>query len=180
MCTVRSLIIALYFLSIAVISCDDLSDPENGKVTIFGRIAVYSCDDPHALRGEPRRICVEGVWTGLAPTCEQPPLRFELNGTVYANGSVIQASDIGSSEKCLRCITDKTDCCGRPNRAGQYFYSDDSQVRTQGAGDPLYRGRGVQHICLHRRGTGSIPLGTYRCNIPDSNDEDQNLFITIN
>ena len=162
-----------------VVSCSSLSDPENGQVVIMGVVGAYSCSDPYKIQGEPRRSCVEGVWTGVAPTCEPPPLRFELKGTVYANGSMIQASEIGNSEECLRCITDKADCC-RSNRAGQYFYPDGSQIRIQGAGDPLYRGRGEQHICLHRRGTDSIPFGTYRCNIPDSNDEDQNLFITIN
>ena len=149
--------------------------------TTFGHAAIYSCNPGYTIVGATTtRVCnFNGRWTGVAPTCEPPPLRFELNGTVYANGSMIQASEIGNSEECLRCITDKTDCCGRPNRAGQYVYPDGSQVRTQGAGDPLYRGRGVQHICLHRRGTDSIPLGTYCCNIPDSNGVNQKIYITI-
>ena len=85
--------------------------------TTFGHAATYSCNPGYTIVGATTTRVCNGTWTGVAPTCEPPPLRFELNGTVYANGSMIQASEIGNGEECLRCITDKTDCCGRPNRA---------------------------------------------------------------
>lgn len=58
-----------------VILCDELSDPENGRVTLSGRtpnsVANYSCNEGFVLVGpSSRRVCEDtGLWTGAEPEC---------------------------------------------------------------------------------------------------------------
>lgn len=58
--------------------CGDLSDPENGQVTLSSTIyqsqAVYSCNDGYELSqtGSVQRICrASGVWSSFAPQCNR-------------------------------------------------------------------------------------------------------------
>ena len=65
-----------YSISI-VISCELLTDPEQGSVVITGGEGIlpgseaqYSCEDQHSLVGNEMRVCEEnGNWTGVAPFC---------------------------------------------------------------------------------------------------------------
>ena len=63
------------FLSCIAIECPDLSDPENGTVTvasnIFGSLAVYRCSEGFGLVGKSIRQCqADGSWSEQEPTCE--------------------------------------------------------------------------------------------------------------
>lgn len=161
-------------------TCNSLSNPQNGRVIVTGGVALYVCNDAHNLQGNATRICINGQWSGVEPTCVQQPLRFELNGVAYPDGSRIRASDIGAGENCLRCITDKTDCCGTlGSRAGEFYKPDGSRVPTNSAGDILYRNRGSQYICLNKRQPGTVDEGEYRCEIPDASGTLRSLHITI-
>lgn len=125
---------------------------------------------------------VANITTSQPPTpVVLPAFKFVLSGTVYDNGSAIQASDIGEGPSCLKCTTNNTNCCGtRPNRAGEFFKPDGTRVGIEVAGESVYRNRGDQHVCLNRRGEESIDLGIYCCEIPDSSGVSQNLCITVN
>ena len=79
----------------------------------------------------------------------------------------------------MLCVTDG-DCCNPPNRAGEFYYPDNSLVRTQGTGDNLYRNRGDGMIRLNRRNGATSPTGTYKCAIPDSSGVIQEVFINLN
>ncbi len=37
----------------------------------YGTVATYDCN-PLTIMGEPTRTCVNGVWSGIAPTCGGP------------------------------------------------------------------------------------------------------------
>ena len=104
---------------------------------------------------------------------------FQLNGQFYASGSSLSLSSIGEGESALLCMTDGT-CCTPPNRAGEFYYPDNTLVRTRGTGDDLYRDRGEQMIRLHRRNSATSPIGTYKCEIPDSSGDTQEIFVTLN
>ena len=79
----------------------------------------------------------------------------------------------------MLCVTDGT-CCTPPNRAGEFYYPDGSLVLTEGSGDDLYRNRGAGMIRLNRRNGATSPTGSYKCAIPDSSGDIQEVFITLN
>ena len=59
-----------------IVTCDDLSDPDNGVVDqpsdAVGSTATYSCDEEYELNGEATRTCQDnGEWSGEEPTCER-------------------------------------------------------------------------------------------------------------
>ena len=58
---------------LTVVDCDDLMDPDNGKVsfsTHYNALANYSCKTGHTLSGDEERRCLEsGEWSGEPPTC---------------------------------------------------------------------------------------------------------------
>lgn len=103
---------------------------------------------------------------------------FQLNGQFYASGSTLSLSSIGEGDSALLCTTDAP-CCRPPNRAGEFYYPGNSPVRTEGTGDNLYRNRGDGMIRLNRRNGATSPTGTYKCEIPDSSELAQEIFITL-
>lgn len=52
--------------------CPELSDPENGKVFVFDKSAVYTCNTGYTLVGSPLLQCVSEQWIGQPPTCVLP------------------------------------------------------------------------------------------------------------
>ena len=57
------------------ISCEPLSDPANGMVTIVSNsthlVAEYECNAGYHLMGDAIRICdCNGQWSGSDETCE--------------------------------------------------------------------------------------------------------------
>ncbi len=105
---------------------------------------------------------------------------FELNGEVYKNNSFVRISDIGEDDEALLCKTDKVECCGTiPNRFGEFYFPDGVRVPIKRDGQQFYRNRGEQQIRLNRRRGIMSPTGVYRCEIPDSNNVLQKVFVTV-
>lgn len=55
--------------------CEDLLDPENGRVdtsggTTEGSVATYTCNEGYNLKGESSRTCTTSGWSGKEPSCE--------------------------------------------------------------------------------------------------------------
>ena len=112
-------------------------------------------------------LCVIGVY-------------FELNGNLYLNNSTVVLSEIGEGEKALLCKTGKKDCCGAvPNRFGQFYVPGGGQVPISKQQQGFYRNRGDQSVGLNRREGVTSPTGTYRCEIPDADDEMVKIYITL-
>ena len=57
--------------SFFVLVCPNLRGPGNGAVQVSGIVATYSCNSGYDLRGNRRRICSNGVWSGSEPSCER-------------------------------------------------------------------------------------------------------------
>ena len=127
----------------------------------------------HAPKVRSANFCVAVIYPYF------PVVGFQLNGQFHASGSSLSLSSIGEGEGALLCVTDGT-CCTPPNRAGEFYYPDNTPVHTEGSGDDLYRDRGEQMIRLHRRNGATSPTGTYKCEIPDSSGDSQEIFITLN
>ena len=49
--------------------CPPLDDPDNGVVDITDDVATYSCAPNYRLVGDAMRTCVDGEWSGDAPSC---------------------------------------------------------------------------------------------------------------
>ena len=104
---------------------------------------------------------------------------FSLNGTIYQNNSVVALENIGEGDDALRCITDQRNCCRPPyTRAiGNWFFPDGSRVPSSGSMWDFYRTRGASVVLLHRRRGGED--GIYRCELPDSLNVIQTIFIGV-
>ena len=105
---------------------------------------------------------------------------FELKGSVYLNNSAIPLADIGEGKNALFCKTDKNNCCGmRPNRFGEFYYPNGVRVPISSHRHGFYRNRGDQLIRLNRRRRITSPKGTFRCEIPNSDDVMVKIYITL-
>ncbi len=61
--------------------CPKLANLTNGEVTVayngangscrYGGVATYSCEYGYKLKGDKRRTCSYGVWSGSEPCCEK-------------------------------------------------------------------------------------------------------------
>ena len=68
-------VLTLHFNSVAVVECSELTDPENGAVSVtnttFASTATYSCNDGYSLVGVTTRTCqASASWSGSKPSCE--------------------------------------------------------------------------------------------------------------
>ena len=112
----------------------------------------------------------------------EPSLKFLLRNQTYLNNSTVAINDIGEGDNALLCVTDKPDCCKPPNGTivqGEFYYPNNSSVRTRAGGDSLYRNRGPQVVRLNRRNNVLSPTGIYRCEIPDSSGRIRNIYINV-
>ena len=72
----KSLVAYLIFLTIKVVNCGSLTNPDNGQVdtfvgTTFGSTATYTCDTGYTLSGSQTRTCgADGLWTSSEPFCQ--------------------------------------------------------------------------------------------------------------
>ena len=107
-------------------------------------------------------------------------IHFQLREVNYGNNSIVNITDIGSSNnESLLCITDKTDCCENPNRMGEWYFPDMSMVRVNGSGDSFFRDRGPSVVRLHRRHNVMMPTGDFYCEVPDANGVNQRIYIRV-
>ena len=108
---------------------------------------------------------------------------LSLNGTVYANNSVIPITEIGNTSNTgLQCITDRRPCCASPsNRAGEWYFPDETTVPILSGATSFYRTRGDDGtVNLNRLNTNVImPIGLFCCVVPDALDDKQILCINI-
>ena len=110
-------------------------------------------------------------------------VKFSLRGTYYGNNTLVRMEDIGENSEALICSTDLRPCCGSiPNRYGEWYYPNSSNVRTYNSGDTLYRNRlDDGTVRLHRRSGTTLPNanGRYKCTIPNQQGDDVDIVVTI-
>ena len=86
--------------------------------------------------------------------------------------------DIGEGDDALLCRTNSADCCQSPNigsgsASGNWYFPNGTRV----ANHQFYRTRGNMTVLLNRRGGGEE--GMYRCEIPDSTNVIQTIYIGV-
>ena len=107
-------------------------------------------------------------------------LQFQIRETNLTNNSYILFSNISREYDALKCITDNVNCCNDSD-AGNWRDERGRAVH-QGADGAtcLYVTRGQGVISLNRR-SGCTPgtSGLWRCDIPDSSEVRESIYIYI-
>ena len=91
--------------------------------------------------------------------------------------------NIGEKNASLLCMTDLTACCRPPytgengSSLGNWFFPNETRVPSYNYSSDLYRDRGQMVVHLNRRKGGEE--GIYRCEIPDSMDVNQTVYIGV-
>ena len=103
------------------------------------------------------------------------------HGQTYLNNSIVAINDIGEGDSALLCVTDKHDCCKPPNGLlqGEFYFPNNSMVRNEASGDPLYINRGPQVVRFNKRSNAHPPAGIYRCDVPESTGLTISIYINI-
>ena len=104
--------------------------------------------------------------------------RFEFRGNVLVNNSFIHRGNIGEGHNdSLHCVTNNSDCCS--NGEGNWYNETGGEVQQGSLGDSdrVYVTRGDGVVYLNRKTGGSS--GMWRCDIPDSNGVQQNIYIYL-
>ena len=86
--------------------------------------------------------------------------------------------DIGEHNKdALLCTTELTACCNQPHTAGNWFFPNRTRVPNSGRQWDFHRTRDSMVVHMHRRRGGVN--GIYRCEIPDSINVTQSIYIGV-
>ena len=107
---------------------------------------------------------------------------FSLNGTIYQNNSCVALEDIGEGDDALLCVSNLTDChhypyIGNGFPLGNWFFPNKTRVPGGNQQWEFYRTRSQMVVHLHRR-RGGVD-GIYRCEIPDSMNVTQTIYIGV-
>ena len=107
-------------------------------------------------------------------------LWFENRNIELTNNSYIYYTSISDGDNALKCVTDHPDCCTDSDDGD--WRDETGTVVHQGPDDSscLYVTRGPGEISLNRS-SNCIPdtSGLWRCDIAESNDEIQSIYIYI-
>ena len=111
---------------------------------------------------------------------------FSLRGTTYQNNSCVALEDIGEDDDALLCMTNFTACCKHPDTGengsglGMWFFPNGTRIQSKKATSEqldFYSTRGQRVVHLNRR-RGKVE-GNYRCEIPDSMNVTQTIYIGV-
>ena len=107
---------------------------------------------------------------------------FSLTNTTYQNNSIVTLEDIGGGNHALLCVTNLTTCCRSvddfPSIAkGNWYFPNGCKVPGSTVERNFFRDRGQRVVKLNHRGGGEE--GIYRCEIPDSRNVSQTIYIGV-
>ena len=111
---------------------------------------------------------------------------FSLRGIPYRNNSIVTLEDIGEHDDALLCVTNLTACCRHPYTSenvsvfGKWFFPNETRVPSKhnhNNESDFYRTRGHMVVHLNRRRGGEE--GIYCCEIPDTMNVIQNIYIGV-
>ena len=108
-----------------------------------------------------------------------------MNGVTIPNHGFAVLDNIGEGDETLLCLTDLPACCRRPyttdpmgpSALGNWYFPNGTRVVSSGLQWDFHRTRGWMVVLLHRRRSGVT--GIYRCNVPDQNEEQLNLYVGV-
>ena len=120
-------------------------------------------------------------------------VQLELGSIRPSNNTVVDITTIGdvlaaNGGDPLVCATQRTPCCATPpNRFGDWFYPNETQVPLSGYGAYFYRSRRdsdttmnvLGGVLLSRRFDAMGPTGIYHCAIRGADATDQILYVGL-
>ena len=104
-----------------------------------------------------------------------------FGGQRLVNNSLLSLELFNTSSPPLSCVSTFPSCCDTL-RAGNWFLPDASTpVGVATGNESIYHSRDDnQTVSLHvRSGTGTVPEGLYRCEVPDVDNVTQTLYVGI-
>ena len=126
------------------------------------------------------RICILVVYSAIV-NCQSLP-QFQYLAETVSNNSFIYYDKIHEGGGALKCVTNMSINCCHDTRVSNWR-DERGELVQEGADDGtcLYVTRGDGEISLNRRNSDCIPptSGLWRCDIPDSSEEIQSLYIYI-
>ena len=90
--------------------------------------------------------------------------------------------NIGEGDSSLLCVTNRDGCCSSQEggAAGEWhFPNNGSTVGTNNGGGSFYRNRGPSVVRLNRRHNAMSPTGVFRCEIPDTSNNNQTVYVGV-
>ena len=131
------------------------------------------------------KIVMKSMWllvfTALVTLASSQSLpQFQIREVNLTNNSYIVFSNISREYDALKCVTDNVNCCNDSD-AGNWR-DEGGRVVHQGADRAtcLYVTRGQGVVSLNRRRSCTPGTsGLWRCDIPDSSEVMQNIYIYI-
>ena len=110
---------------------------------------------------------------------------FSLRNKTYQNNSSVPLEDIGENDIALLCRTNLSACCtdkltGTGSASGDWIFPNGTRVPSMIVDQQrnlVYRTRGHSVVRLNRR-RGGVE-GIYRCDIPDSTNVTQSIYIGV-
>ena len=112
-------------------------------------------------------------------------VQLELGNANHTNNSVVMITDIGDANNQLVCTTERSPCCVRPYRFGEWYFPNGSAVSIGAYGYSFYRRRRdtdrsvLGGVLLHRRFDAVSPTGIYHCIVPGADGLDQTLYVGL-
>ena len=98
---------------------------------------------------------------------------------------MVTLTDIGEDRAALFCLTDRANCCrgsgtGARGRGIWVLPGGSSVIGLSGVRAGIfYRSRRASAVLLHRDSATLGPSGLFTCNIPDSANHSQQVFVGI-
>ena len=119
------------------------------------------------------------LFCSILVNCQSLP-RFEHGSRVLTNNSYIYYANISDGDRALKCVVDSNNCC-TDSYVGNWTDGRGRAVH-QGADETtcLYVTKGHGEISLNHN-NGCIPdtSGLWRCDVPDSSEVMQSIYIYI-
>ena len=102
------------------------------------------------------------------------------NNMELSNNSVVLREEIGEGEKALICQTLSDARCGS-SALPEMFFPNGTEVLSAENGHTIYSESitGEGQVRLNRKPEDKSPLGSYYCQITDSEDNIQKMFVRI-
>ena len=100
------------------------------------------------------------------------------NNMELSNNSVVLREEIGEGEKALICQTLSDAQCGS-SASPEMFFPNKTEVSSADSGHTVYSITGDGQIRLNRKPEDKSPLGSYYCQIRDSEGNKQKMFVRI-
>ena len=112
-------------------------------------------------------------------------VRLSLKGAAIANNSFVDVDDIGDNNgNALLCHTDKIDCCPGNTAAGDWYFPNESRVKSiidnmrLKLASYFSRSRGTSVVRLIRVGAPT-ERGRFYCQVPNASGVIQTISVNI-